>query len=153
MARHWEDFRVGDRVVSAAITVTESHVVSWAQLTGDWVPLHIDAEYAAATPFGARIAHGPLTMALALGLVTQTNIFADGVVAAWLGLDELRASRPVMFGDTIHAEVEVTAARPTSKPTLGLAELSYGVLNQRDEVVMTFRSSFLLHRQPEPVAP
>jgi itaconyl-CoA hydratase len=143
--RTWESFVVGDRVTTERITVTEAHVVSWAGLTGDWVPLHVDAEYAAATPFGARIAHGPLTLALALGLTTRTGIFGDAVVA-WLGLDEGRLPQPVFFGDTIGTEVEVIESRPTAKPERGLAVLGYTVRNQRDEVVMTFRSSFLLHR-------
>jgi acyl dehydratase len=152
MARHWEDFAVGGRVVSAAVTVTEAHVVGWASLTGDWVPLHVDAEYAARTPFGARIAHGPLTMALALGLVTHTGIFDGGTVAAWLGIDGLRATRPVLLGDTIHAEVEFTGSRPTSNAGRGFTELSYTVLNQRTEPVMTFRSSFLLNRRDSKAA-
>ena len=91
---------VGDRYRTESITVTETHVVNWAGLTGDWVPLHVDAEYAAATEFGERIAHGPLTLALALGLVTRTGIFGDCVVA-WLGLDKVRLPLPVRFGDTI----------------------------------------------------
>jgi acyl dehydratase len=143
--RTWESFAIGDRLVSAAVTVTEAHVVNWASLTGDWVPLHVDAEFAAASPFGERVAHGPLTLALALGLVTRTGAFGDSVVA-WLGLDEVRAPAPVRFGDTIHAEVEVLETRPTKKPDRGLTVLGYQVCNQRGEVVMTFRSSFLLKR-------
>jgi acyl dehydratase len=149
--RTWESFAVGDRVVSAGLTVTETHVVNWASLTGDWVPLHTDAEYAAATPFGERIAHGPLTLALALGLVTQTGAFGDSVVA-WLGLDEVRLPGPVRFGDTIHAEVDVLESRPTKKADRGLTVLGYTVCNQRGEVVMTFRSSFLLRTRDGGVA-
>ena len=106
--RSWDSFGLGDRYRSESITVTETHVVNWAGLTGDWVPLHVDAEYAAASEFGERIAHGPLTLALALGLVTRSGIFGDCVVA-WLGLDELRLPLPVKFGDTIHADVGVRA--------------------------------------------
>ena len=142
-SRSWEDFVVGDRYRTDAITVTETHVVNWAGLTGDWVPLHTDAEYAASTAFGQRIAHGPLTLALALGLATRTGMFGDCVLA-WLGLDEVRLPLPVLFGDTIHAEVEVQSCRPTSKPGRGLTVLQYEVLNQRGEVVMTFLSTFFL---------
>jgi itaconyl-CoA hydratase len=144
-ARTWESFAVGDHIVSAAVTVTETHVVNWASLTGDWVPLHTDAEYAATSPFGERIAHGPLTLALALGLGTQTGAFGDSVLA-WLGLDEVRLPGPVRFGDTIHAEIDVLESRPTKKPDRGLTVLGYRVCNQRGEIVMTFRSSFLLRR-------
>lgn len=141
----WEHFPAGRRITSPAVTVTETHVVGWASLTGDWVPLHMDAEYARSTPFGQRIAHGPLTLSLALGLVVRTGVFGDAVIA-WLGLDEVRLPGPVFFGDTVHAEVEVLESRPTSRAERGLAVLGYAVHNQRDEVVMTFRSSFLLRR-------
>ena len=116
--RWWDSFAVGDRYRTDSITVTETHVVTWAGLTGDWVPLHVDAEYAAASEFGERIAHGPLTLALALGLATRSGIFGTCVLA-WLGLDGLRAPLPVRFGDTIHAELFVRERRPTSKPGRG----------------------------------
>jgi acyl dehydratase len=145
--RWWESFTEGERYHTDAVTVTEAHVVSWAGLTGDWVPLHVDAEYAARSEFGERIAHGPLTLALALGLATRTGIFGTCVLA-WLGLDEVRLPRPVRFGDTIRAVVAVRQARPTSKPGRGLAILEYDVRNQRDETVMTFTSSFILRMLP-----
>jgi acyl dehydratase len=149
--RWWDSFSVGDRYHTESITVTESHVVTWAALTGDWVPLHVDAEYAAATEFGERIAHGPLTLALALGLATRTGIFGNCVLA-WLGLDAMRLPLPVRFGDTIHAEVFVRECRPTSKPGRGLVVLDYSVCNQRQEVVMTFASTFLLKMATESMA-
>ena len=141
--RSWDSFSVGDHYRTESITVTETHVVTWAGLTGDWVPLHVDAEYAAATDFGERVAHGPLTLALALGLATRSGIFGDCVLA-WLGLDEVRLPLPVRFGDTIHADVSVRERRPTSKAGRGIVVLDYAVRNQGDETVMTFASTFLL---------
>ena len=149
--RWWNSFSVGDRYRTESITVSETHVVTWAGLTGDWVPLHVDAEYAASSEFGERIAHGPLTLALALGLATRTGIFGNCVLA-WLGLDDMRLPLPVRFGDTIHAELSVRECRPTSKPGRGLVVLEYTVRNQRDETVMTFASSFLLRMATETVA-
>lgn len=143
MTPSWESFELGRVIRSDAVTVTETHVVNWASLTGDWVPLHMNAEYAAETPFGERIAHGPLTLALALGLIVRTGVFGDAV-DAWLGLDEVRLPLPVKFGDTIDVEVEVRERRLTSRPGRGLVVLSYTVHNQRREVVMTFTSTFFL---------
>jgi itaconyl-CoA hydratase len=149
--RWWDSFSVGDRYRTESITVTETHVVTWAGLTGDWVPLHVDAEYAAASEFGERIAHGPLTLALALGLATRSGIFGNSVLA-WLGLDDMRLPLPVRLGDTIHADVEVRQCRPTSKPGRGVVVLDYTVGNQRDETVMTFTSTFLLKMAAETMA-
>lgn len=143
----WERFHAGSTFVTAKLTVTETHIVSWSSLTGDWVPLHTDAEYAKTTPFGQRVAHGPLTMSLALGLGTHLGIFSE--VVAWLGLDNVRALGPVFIGDTIGAALEVTTHRETSKADRGLCVVTYTVTNQRDETVMTFDSSLLIRRDVE----
>lgn len=142
---YWDALQEGDQLRSPGLTVTEAHLVSWAGLTGDWVSLHLDAQYAAETRFGQRIAHGPLTLSAALGLMTQTGYFSN--VVAWLGLDEVRAVAPVLIGDTIHARALVTEARETKKPDAGLWALAYTVLNQDDETVMTFTSRFLIERR------
>ena len=140
----WEDLRAGDQLRSPGITITDAHLVNWAGLTGDIVSLHLDAQYAETTPFGQRIGHGPLTLATALGLMTQTGYFTN--VVAWLGLDEVRALAPVFIGDTIHVDAEVTLARETKKPENGIWTLHYTVSNQKDEPVMTFTSSFMIKR-------
>ena len=144
-SRLFEDFVPGETFRSAGLTVTETHVVSWASLTGDWTWLHIDAERATGSVFGERVAHGPFTFAAALGLVTQTGMLGDGILA-WLGADELRLPAPVRIGDTITVRCTVIGCRPSAKPDRGTVELGYEVRTQRDEPVMTFRSSFLIRR-------
>lgn len=144
---HWEDFALGDRIVTGAVTITESHVVSWAGLTGDWVPLHLDEVYAAATPFGGRIAHGPLTFALALGLMTQTHAYDN--VLAWLGTDRVRALAPVKLGDTVRAQATVSEVRESRKPDRGVVTIAFEVTNQHGETVMTFDNTVLMPRRGE----
>jgi acyl dehydratase len=97
----------------------------------------MDAEYAAKTPFGQRLAHGPMIFALAVGLVGMTGIGGTAVIA-WLGADKMRMLKPVMIGDTIRVEVEVREQRPTKKPEQGIQIWRYTVKNQRDEAVMAF---------------
>lgn len=145
--KYWEDLSEGGQLRGPGMTLTDAHLVNWAGLTGDVVSLHLDAEYAARTEFGQRIAHGPLTLSLSLGLMTQTGYF--GNVVAWLGLDEVRAKAPAIVGDTLHPEAEVQTARLTSRPGQGLWTLQYRTLNQRDETVMSFASSFLVRCRPE----
>lgn len=146
-ARRWEDFPVGTTLRTRGVTVTEAHVVQWSMLGGDWLPIHVDHEHAAATPFGGVVAHGPLTISLALGLVVQSNFLGDAVIA-WLGMDEVRLPRPVLVGDTIHVEVEVTEQALTRKGR-GRISAFYDVRNQREEQVVHFTTGFLLHRRAD----
>jgi itaconyl-CoA hydratase len=143
--RHWEDFPTGTFVRTRGMTVTETHIVNWANLAGDWLPLHVDHHASAQTPFRSVIAHGPLTIALSLGLVIQSGFFGDSVIA-WLGLDEVRLPRPVLPGDTIYVHAEVIEHVETSKSHRGRIALRYTVRNQREETVLTFVSGFLMHR-------
>lgn len=142
----WEDLSVGDVITAPGITITDSHLVTWAGLTGDWVSLHLDEEYAARTPFGKRIGHGPLTFALGLGLMTQTGIF--GNVVAWLGADEVRALAPVFVGDTLRPQATIVETRQVSKGGRGIWTLEYKVNNQDDVTVLSFRSSLMILRRP-----
>ncbi|MFJ2618619.1 MaoC/PaaZ C-terminal domain-containing protein [Glutamicibacter sp. NPDC087344] len=141
---YWDALVTGDRLVSAGMTITDAHLVNWAGLTGDLVSLHLDETYAAQTQFGQRIAHGPLTLSLALGLMTQTGYFSH--VMAWLGLDNVRALSPVFIGDTIHVEATVSTARESSKPGVGIWSLDYAVHKQDGTQVMSFTSSFMIER-------
>jgi acyl dehydratase len=97
------------------------------------------------------IGHGPLTLALGLGLLTQTGIF--GNVRAWLGVDQVRATAPVFIGDTVHPEAVLRTCRPTKRPDQGIWTFDYTVLNQGNAQVMTFTSSLMIaRRQPSPEA-
>ena len=144
--KYSDDFEVGGRSVTPAITITDAHLVNWAGLTMDFYPLHMDEEFAKKTAFGTRIAHGPLILAMAIGLVSMSGIYADSVIA-WLGLENLRILAPTRIGDTIRVEVEVKEKRETSRPERGICVLTYRVKNQRDEDVMIFDCLQLMHRK------
>lgn len=141
--RYFDDFAVGTHLTTRGMTVTEAHIVMWANLAGDWLPLHVDQDASSRSVFGSVIGHGPLSLALALGLVIQTGFFGDAVIA-WLGLDDVRATSPVLPGDTIHVVARVVEQEPTRKPERGRVTLSYDVRNQREDTVMTFTSGFLM---------
>lgn len=144
MPRKLNDYVAGAVATTQGFTITETHLVNWASLTGDWLPLHMDSEYASSTPFGGRLVHGPLTLSLALGLSTKSGLFDPESAIAWLGLDEVRATAPVRPGDTIKVKLEIVEARPTSKPGRGVIRIGYRVENQRAEVVLTFTNSLLV---------
>lgn len=90
-------------------TVTEHDVAAFAGLTGDFHPQHVDAEWAAQSPFGERIAHGLLVLSLAAGMVD----FDPEEVLALRRVRDVVFKRPVRLGDTIHVEVERGAVAPT----------------------------------------
>lgn len=142
--KYGDDFKLGDVHRTPRLTVTETHVVNWAGLTGDFYPLHMDKVYAESTQFGERLAHGPLIFALAVGLVSLAGFGEDSVIA-WLGVDELRMFEPVRIGDTITVVVEVKEQKATSNPRKGIQTWLYTVLNQREAKVMSFDYKMMFH--------
>jgi 3-hydroxybutyryl-CoA dehydratase len=145
--KRFEDFCESDVIVTRGRTIDVGDLTAFAGLTGDHYPLHTDASYCASTSFGERIAHGPLTFSVAVGLVGMSGFYGDAIVAL-LGIDDLRATRPVRTGDTVHVEAEVVEASiDEQRPRYGLLRVAYRVINQDGEVVMTFLQSMLAHRE------
>ncbi|WP_448591998.1 MaoC/PaaZ C-terminal domain-containing protein [Thermoflexus hugenholtzii] len=129
----FEDLEVGWKVRTPGRTVTEADIVGFAGLSGDYTPLHTDAEYARGTMFGERIAHGLLGLAIASGLATRLG-FLEETVEAFTGL-EWKFRAPIRIGDTIYAEIEVAQKRPTPDGRAGFVVFNVQVRNQRGEVV------------------
>lgn len=144
---YWEEWEIGAEFESPARTVTEADIVQFAGLSGDYNPLHVNEEYCKTTMFGGRIAHGPLVYAIAAGLIFQLHLYDDTLIA-FLGFEDLRFTKPVKPGDTIHARVKVLEKSETSKPDRGVMKRELRVINQRGEVVQEGRQAFLLKRRP-----
>jgi 3-hydroxybutyryl-CoA dehydratase len=98
------ELRIGDSAEFSK-TISESDVYLFAGITGDLNPVHVDAEFAKTTPFGARVAHGPLTFSLCAGLL-GTELPGVGTIAV---TNEVTYEAPVYIGDTIAVRVEVAA--------------------------------------------
>jgi acyl dehydratase len=144
--RYWDDFTVGEALVTGRRTVEAGDVSRFAGLSGDFNPLHTDEVFASQTPFGGRVAHGILTLAVSNGQQNLAGWF-EGTALALLGLDRVRFTAPVRFGDTIHTEMTVTQARPASKADRGVVTFDVTVKNQRDDVVCTYETSVLMRRR------
>ena len=123
----YEYIKVGDEA-SLTRTITEVHVINYAGLTGDWNPVHADAEHAAQSMFGARIAHGMLVAGL-ISTVLGTQL--PGPNSIYLGQD-LKFMAPVMIGDTIKVVVTVTDKRDEKR----IIKLRTTACNQRGEMVI-----------------
>jgi len=147
MALYYEDLHVGQSWTTAARTVTEFDVMTFAGLTADMHPLHTDAEYAKGTRFGGRIAHGFLVASLASGLGFRLQI-TEGTIVANLGTS-WRFQNSVKIGDTIHVVIRVTEMRPSdSKPGQGVVTRAYEVLNQRGETCAVGDVKVMFLRRP-----
>ncbi|KAB8142031.1 dehydratase [Chloroflexia bacterium SDU3-3] len=141
----YEDYAIGDTFTTPARTITEADVVAFAGLTGDYNRLHTDAEYMRDSAFGERIAHGLLGLSIVNGLKYRTDIDSDGIIA-FLGLS-WKFSAPIKFGDTIHATLQISAMRETSKLDRGIIIKQVRVLNQRGELVQEGEFTMMVKRR------
>jgi 3-hydroxybutyryl-CoA dehydratase len=146
---YYEELKIGTTTRSRGRTITEADVVGFAGLSGDWHPLHTDAEYAAKGPFGARIGHGMLTLAVCTGLMTLSPV----TVEAFYGMDRVRFIRPVRLGDTIRVETTVAEKIPREGGG-GRVVVACEVVNQSNEPVAAFQmifvvSSAVVHPRPD----
>jgi 3-hydroxybutyryl-CoA dehydratase len=139
---YFEDFVLDAVTTSRTRTVTETDIVNFAGLSGDFVELHMSETYAAQGPFGKRIAHGVLVFSIAAGLSVQLNQIHDTVVAFY-GIDKLRFTHPVFIGDTIHVVKKVIGREPKGEGR-GVVTFETSVLNQHDELVIIYYDKVLV---------
>jgi len=132
MGLYFEDFEelgVGHSWLSAGRTIGEADITVFGGMTGDLHPQHVDARYGAASPYGARIAHGYLTASIASGLAYRTGV-DEGTSHALLGIN-WKFIAPVMIGDTIEVVMTLTGVRISrGHPDFGIVQRRYDVRNQ-----------------------
>jgi acyl dehydratase len=142
--RYWEEIAVGEEYESPGRTVTETDIVLFAGVSGDYNVLHTDAEFMKTSSFGERIAHGLLGLSIQAGLLTRaTQPYAT---IAFGGL-RWKFKAPIKIGDTIRVRARVMAKKET-KPDRGVVVLQRTVLNQRDEVVQEGETDLIVERRP-----
>ena len=144
LGRFFDEIEVGEEYESPGRTVTETDVVMFAGLSGDYNVLHTDAEFMKGSNFGERIAHGLLVLAMQAGLFNRaTRPYAT---TAFTGL-RWKFKGPVRLGDTIRVRARVVAKRDGDKPDRGLITLERTVLNQRGEVVQEGETDLVVERR------
>ena len=144
--RYFEEFEIGDTVETGARTITETDVVLFAGLSGDYNPLHTDAEFAKGTLFGERIAHGLLGLAVASGLASRLG-FVEGTTEAFIGL-EWKFRAPIKIGDTVRMRAEVRQKKEMPRLGGGFITFDVRLLNQRDETVQKGTWTVLIKSAP-----
>jgi acyl dehydratase len=146
--RYFEELNPGDQIVTVARTITESDIVSFAGLSGDFNQIHVDAEFARATPFGGRVAHGLLGLSVASGLAVQTG-FMEQTVLAFREVVEWKFSSPIYIGDTIHVEIQVVETKAIPRLGGGAVTLALDVKNQKGETVQRGKWAVLIQARPK----
>lgn len=129
---YFEEFSVGQKIMTVGRTVAESDIMTFAGLSGDYNQIHTDAEFGKSTPYGQRIAHGLLGLSLASGLAMRTGIL-EGTVIAFREINEWKFVKPVFIGDTLHVELTVTEIKALPRIGGGSVTIVLDVKNQRDE--------------------
>lgn len=146
--QYFEEFEVGQKMISPGRTITESDVVGFAGLSGDFNQIHTDEQYAATSPFGARVAHGLLGLSIASGLALRTGVL-EGTVMAFREITSWKFIKPIYLGDTIHVEMEIVTTKALKRVGGGKVDLQFDVQNQDGETVMKGVWSVLVMEKPK----
>jgi 3-hydroxybutyryl-CoA dehydratase len=138
-----EALSVGQTWKTPGRTITETDVVQFAGLTGDFDPLHMDHEFAAQSPYGRPIAHGLLGMSYLAGL---SSTYPRVRTLAFVGIEQWQFRHPIYLGDTVYAESTVEQIIPKGRRT-GQVVWLRRLINQRDQVVQEGRFTTLVERE------
>jgi 3-hydroxybutyryl-CoA dehydratase len=144
--RYFEEFEVGDVVVSAGRTITETDIVNFAGVAGDYTQIHTNAEFARQGMFGRRVAHGLLALAIASGLLAQLG-FVQGTVLAFRDLS-WKFSLPIFIGDTVHTTATVAELKAMQRLGGGAVTFDVQVINQEDKIVQRGKWVLLIASKP-----
>jgi acyl dehydratase len=138
----WEQLSVGQQFRTLNRTVTEADLMMFVGVTGMVEVIFTDATFGAEKgAIQGRFVPAALTYSLIEGLLCQSMIQGTGL--AMLDLKK-QVKAPVRVGDTVHAEVEVTSVRPTSKGNRGIVVSRIDVKNQHGEVVISYEATRML---------
>jgi len=128
----YEDLAAGQVFQSQGRTVTEADLTIFSMLSGDWNPIHADAEFALQTPYKQRLVHGVLGLAIVTGLMDQAGWFRQSAIAM-LDIEKWQFAKPILIGDTLTCLMEITSVRLTSKGNTGVVGRHFTLTNQHGE--------------------
>lgn len=135
--KFFDEWVIGEEYMTPSRTITETDVVMFAAMSGDYNELHTSEEFMKNSQFGRRIVHGLLGLAISHGLLFRTGL-TEGTAIAFLGVESWKFEAPIFFGDTIRVKMKVTEKRPSkSKPDRGVVKLFMEVIKQDETVVQS----------------
>lgn len=140
--RYFDDFQIGEKLVTKGRTITEADIVLFSAFSGDWHQLHTNIEFAKKGPFGERIAHGFLVLSASSGLMPLEEM----AIMAFYGMDGLRFLEPVRIGDTIKVEMQVAEKKEKNEKS-GIVSFKNSIKNQRESDVAVFTMRILIAKR------
>jgi acyl dehydratase len=142
----FEEFTEGLSLESRSRTITEADIINFAGISGDFNPMHTDAEYAKGTQFGARVAHGALIFSVMTGLLYQLGVLEKTVIA-FTGF-EMKLRAPVFIGDTIKVTSTVSKRRAMAAAGGGFVTFDIKVTNQKNDVIQKGELTVMVTSDP-----
>lgn len=139
---YFEDIVLDEEISTARRTILESDVSTFAGLSGDFNPLHIDDEFAKTTVFGKRIAHGILGVAIMTGQVNQLGLFEGTTIAFMEGTNKFK--NPIMIGSTVNTIIVPRKKTPTKNPSRGIAEYDVFLKDQEGKILIEAKWTLMI---------
>lgn len=145
--KFFDDFVVGEEYVTPGRTMTETDVVMFAAMSGDYNELHTSEAFGKTTQFGRRIGHGLLGLAVSHGLFFRLGL-VEGTAIAFLGIDSWKFEAPFFPGDTIRIKVRVAEKTPSrSKPDRGVVKFFFQVVKEEETVIQSGYKTIMIRRK------
>ena len=146
--KYFDEWVVGEEYVTPSRTLTETDVVMFAAMSGDYNELHTSEEFMKNSQFGTRIVHGLLGLAVSHGLLFRTGLL-EGTAIAFMGIESWKFEAPIFFGDTIRVKVKVAEKRPSkSKPDRGIVKFFLEIAKQDETVTQSGFKTLMFKRAP-----
>jgi acyl dehydratase len=140
---YFDDVELNKVYSSPERTMTDEDIRKFAELSGDFNPLHMDDEFAKANIFGQRIAHGLLGLSIASGLKTDEPSY---YILAFKGLT-WQFKRPIFIGDKIHLESKAIEKKEARMPGTGDVQVERKLINQDGKVTQEGIFTLLVKRK------
>lgn len=147
-SRYFEDIEIGEEFITPSRSITESDVLGYAGLSGDFEELHVSKDFAKDTIFAERVAHGLLGLVIFDGLKTRTDLVTKVHTTASLGWT-WDFKLPLRFGDTVTGKLLITNKRVTSKGDQGILFIKTDLVNQDGEIIQTGENKLMVMCKPK----
>jgi acyl dehydratase len=145
--KFFEDFVVDEEYLTPSRTLTETDVVMFAAMSGDYNELHTSEAFMKSTQFGKRIGHGLLGLAVSHGLFFRLGL-VEGTAIAFLGIASWKFEAPFFLGDTIRVKIKVAEKRPSqSKPDRGVIKFFFQVIKEDGTVIQSGYKTIMIRRK------